>query len=91
MVKRSLRNVPLEEIPARIARRLAEMPLAELTRLFDRLDDTAPAPMDLATIERRAIDAALEATNGNRVQASKLLGIDRITLYRKLVRAAPAR
>lgn len=37
----------------------------------------------LAVVERRHIDAALAACNGNVTQASKLLGIGRSTLFRK--------
>lgn len=38
----------------------------------------------LAELEREAIEAALEATGGNKARAAALLGIDRTTLYRKL-------
>jgi len=38
----------------------------------------------LKEVEGRYIAAALEATNGNIMQACKILGIDRSTLYRKL-------
>ena len=40
--------------------------------------------MDLASVERRAIEAALKATKGNRLRAAALLGINRTTLYNKL-------
>ena len=46
--------------------------------------DTITLPVDLATLERRAIDSALRATGGNRTRAAALLGINRVTLYKKL-------
>jgi DNA-binding NtrC family response regulator len=46
--------------------------------------DLVRLPLDLATVERRAIDAALRATRGNRVHAAALLKINRATLYNKL-------
>ena len=41
-------------------------------------------PASLAWLEKQAIEAALEATGGNRQQAAALLGINRVTLYKKL-------
>jgi len=38
----------------------------------------------LAAVERKAIIETLEAVNGDRVKAAKLLGIGKTTLYRKL-------
>jgi len=46
--------------------------------------NTVQLPLDLATLEQRAIEAALQATNGNRTKAAALLGINRVTLYKKL-------
>jgi len=45
---------------------------------------TVTLPMDLATLEQHAIQAALDHTGGNRTKAAALLGINRVTLYKKL-------
>lgn len=48
---------------------------------------TAPSDigqLDLATLERQAIETALRRTHGNRRDAAKLLGISERTLYRKI-------
>jgi len=42
------------------------------------------APRPLSEIERRAIEEALAYCNGNVVQAARLLGIGKDTLYRRL-------
>jgi len=51
-------------------------------------EDEAPvlyrAGMTMADVERRAIEAALEETRGNRRKAAEQLGIGERTLYRKL-------
>jgi DNA-binding NtrC family response regulator len=41
-------------------------------------------PANLEWLEGRAIEAALRATGGNRTRAAALLGINRVTLYKKL-------
>jgi len=54
--------------------------------------DTGPVDIDqehmstLSDIERRYIERVLSATGGNKTQASRILGLDRRTLYRKLER-----
>jgi transcriptional regulator with PAS, ATPase and Fis domain len=48
--------------------------------------DVAPLPQAIANLELQAIRAALEATGGNKLAASKMLGISRATLYEKLGR-----
>jgi DNA-binding NtrC family response regulator len=56
-----------------------------------QLSTHAPAgPVSLAEAERRAIDAALRATEGNKVRAAQLLGIARSTLIEKLKRLKPS-
>ena len=49
-------------------------PLLTLSAVFDTIRESD---------ERRYIDAVLEQTHGNRVQAARILGIDRKTLYRR--------
>ncbi|MEE9257658.1 MAG: sigma-54 dependent transcriptional regulator, partial [bacterium] len=42
--------------------------------------------MSLDEIERRHIESVLDRTGGHQIQASRILGIDRRTLYRKLIK-----
>jgi Nif-specific regulatory protein len=44
--------------------------------------------LSLSEVERRHIETVLEAVDGNRQEAARVLGIDRTTLYRKLQRFA---
>jgi DNA-binding NtrC family response regulator len=52
--------------------------------------DPAPAPATIrgavAEAEARALEAALEASGGNRSRAARMLGIGRTTLYQRLKR-----
>ena len=43
-----------------------------------------PLAQAMAELQARSIDAALQATGGNKVAAARLLGIARATLYEKL-------
>ena len=45
-----------------------------------------PEPLNLGEVERRAIERAMERSEGNVAAAARLLGIDRTTLWRKLKR-----
>ena len=47
-----------------------------------------PLPQAIAELEARSIRDALAATGGNKLAASRLLGISRATLYEKLAAAA---
>ena len=41
-------------------------------------------PLNLIELERHAVMAALQKSNGNMSQAAELLGITRFALYRKI-------
>ncbi len=45
--------------------------------------ETVTLPAPLAELERRAV-LRLWATGGNKTQAAKLFGVDRVTLYSRL-------
>ncbi len=47
-------------------------------------DALRPLAEQVAEVERRAIQAALQATGGNKVAAARLLGISRAKLYERL-------
>jgi DNA-binding NtrC family response regulator len=47
-----------------------------------------PGLLSLNEVERRHIESVLQAVEGNRQEAARILGIDRTTLYRKLQRFA---
>jgi Nif-specific regulatory protein len=51
-----------------------------------RLEGPSDPPAALATLERRAIQAALEQTKGNKTQAAALLGITRTQLHTRVKR-----
>ena len=50
----------------------------------EREEGGAPEVMTLADLERQAILGAIRTLNGDKLQAAKLLGIGKTTLYRKL-------
>ena len=47
-------------------------------------DENAPPVKTLADLERDAILGTIRRLNGDKLQAAKLLGIGKTTLYRKL-------
>jgi DNA-binding NtrC family response regulator len=47
-------------------------------------DALRPLADQVAEVERRAIQAAMEATGGNKLAAARLLGISRAKLYERL-------
>jgi transcriptional regulator with PAS, ATPase and Fis domain len=79
--------------PAAMARWTDERAAAEggeslhwVDRSAEAADDrlALPLPVAIARLERRAIQAALVATGGNKLAAARRLGIARATLYEKL-------
>ncbi len=71
-------EIQVEDLPDRVrekSRKHAPLSGTELTEL-----------MTLEEVERRHTLRVLEACKGNRTDAAKLLGLDRKTLYRKLLR-----
>jgi DNA-binding NtrC family response regulator len=54
------------------------------------LDDAASRGMPLAEVERSYIRRVLDANDGNKARAARILGIDRRTLYRKLNEEEPS-
>jgi len=50
----------------------------------DGAENSVPQLKTLADLEREAILSAIRALNGDKLQAAKLLGIGKTTLYRKL-------
>ena len=70
-MNREVRELELEELRTRVRR--LEAVLAE-----------APSPesLNLHELEQRAVRAAMQQANGNKVHAAKTLGISRRALYR---------
>jgi DNA-binding NtrC family response regulator len=72
----------------RILRESGVEQIAPVAPLVDagaaRVDLLRPLAEQVAELERQAIAAALAATGGNKLAASRLLGISRATLYERL-------
>lgn len=64
----------VDGVPAAVAQRVGQASLRELIQ------------GTVGVVERRCIEAALEATGGNRTAAAELLGLSRQSLYAKLGR-----
>ena len=65
--------------------RIAPLPLDGLGDSADSASDPLrPLAEQVAQVERRAIAAAMAATGGNKLAASRLLGISRAKLYERL-------
>jgi len=64
--------------------RIAPAPAALEGADLSASDPLRPLAEQIAQVERRAIAAAMEATGGNKLAASRLLGISRAKLYERL-------
>ncbi len=69
-------TITVEDLPEKIRDHRAEM-------ILIGADDPTEL-VSLEAVEQRYIEHVLKATDGNRTQAAKILGLDRKTLYRKL-------
>ncbi|RME38490.1 MAG: sigma-54-dependent Fis family transcriptional regulator [Deltaproteobacteria bacterium] len=69
-------RITVEDLPARLRAAQPHQPLPEL--------EEGAKLLPLAEVERRYIERVLDACDGNRSVAARILGIDRKTLYRKL-------
>ncbi len=69
----------VEQIEPAVAASTAESPSLPVAG-----DALRPLADQVAQVERRAIDAAMAATRGNKVAAARLLGISRAKLYERL-------
>ena len=81
------RRIELDDLPESIARLQAHARNLRAPRDAEggevaRLEIELPTTVD--EIERRAIEATLDLTNGDKTRAARALGIGRKTLYRKL-------
>jgi two-component system response regulator HydG len=72
-------EIQVEDLPEKIRNR-------QNTRSTTLSGNDVTEMLTLEEIERRHALRVLEACNGNRTDAAKVLGLDRKTLYRKLLR-----
>jgi two-component system response regulator AtoC len=72
-------EIQVEDLPDKIRNR-------QTTRSSSITANELPELLTLEEVERRHVLRVLEACHGNRTDAAKILGLDRKTLYRKLLR-----
>ncbi|MBC7994079.1 MAG: sigma 54-interacting transcriptional regulator, partial [Rhizobacter sp.] len=70
--------------PLAVARRAQPQRVADVADVATPAGSIKPLPQAIAELEARAIREAMVATGGNKLAASRLLGISRATLYEKL-------
>jgi two-component system response regulator HydG len=71
-------EIQVEDLPEKIRNQQRRTPSLS--------GNDVPELLTLEEVERRHVIRVLEACNGNRTDAAKILGLDRKTLYRKLLR-----
>ena len=74
----------LGDLPTQLQQRGLEARRAAVAAGEDSAAAGAPELKTLAELEREAILGAIRTLNGDKLQAAKLLGIGKTTLYRKL-------
>jgi two-component system, NtrC family, response regulator AtoC len=72
-------EIQVEDLPDKIRNR-------QTPRSTSITSNELPELLTLEEVERRHVMRVLEASHGNRTDAAKILGLDRKTLYRKLLR-----
>ena len=72
-------EIQVEDLPDKIRNR-------QTPRSTNITSNELPELLTLEEVERRHVLRVLEACHGNRTDAAKILGLDRKTLYRKLLR-----
>jgi two-component system response regulator HydG len=74
----------LGDLPTQLQQQGLEMRRTVATAGEPAGEGSAPEVKTLADLERDAILGAIRTLNGDKLQAAKLLGIGKTTLYRKL-------
>jgi two-component system response regulator AtoC len=72
-------EIQVEDLPEKIRK-------SQTPRSTNITSNELPELLTLEEVERRHVLRVLEACHGNRTDAAKILGLDRKTLYRKLLR-----
>ncbi len=72
-------------VPIELAERAYQLGNESCHRAMDDLTASLPEePLDLSEVERITINKALAKCRGDKLQAAKILGIGKTTLYRKI-------
>ena len=72
-------------VPIEFAERIYKIGNESCHRAMEALADSQPEePLDLSDVEKITINKALAKCKGDRLEAARLLGIGKTTLYRKI-------